>query len=72
MPYASAKQQAFMHIEHPEIAKKWDKEQKKSGKPFPKKEHEHADRGMSDEDSAKHWKKTGMQVPKSQAEQHKK
>ena len=37
MPYKSAKQQAFMHINHPEIAKKWDEEQKKSGKPFPKK-----------------------------------
>jgi hypothetical protein len=36
MPYASAKQQAFMHAQHPEIAKRWDAEQKKSGKPFPK------------------------------------
>jgi hypothetical protein len=27
---------AFMHAQHPEIAKKWDKEQKASGKPFPK------------------------------------
>jgi hypothetical protein len=26
MPYASAKQSAFMHIHHPAIAKRWDKE----------------------------------------------
>lgn len=26
MPYKSAKQAAFMHINHPEIAKKWDAE----------------------------------------------
>jgi len=25
MPYKSAKQRAWMHINHPEIAKKWDK-----------------------------------------------
>jgi len=36
MPYKSAKQMRFMHAQHPEIAKKWDKEQKASGKPFPK------------------------------------
>ncbi len=28
MPYASDKQAAYMHIHHPEIAKKWDKEGK--------------------------------------------
>jgi hypothetical protein len=26
MPYKSKKQRAFMHIHHPLIAKKWDKE----------------------------------------------
>ena len=25
MPYKSKKQRAYMHIHHPEIAKKWDK-----------------------------------------------
>ena len=35
MPYKSAKQQAYLHAKHPEIAAKWDREQKKSGKPFP-------------------------------------
>lgn len=25
MPYRSAKQRAFMHAKHPEIAKRWDK-----------------------------------------------
>lgn len=28
MPYASKAQAAYMHIHHPEIAKKWDKEGK--------------------------------------------
>lgn len=26
MPYRSAKQRAYMHIHHPEIAHRWDKE----------------------------------------------
>lgn len=26
MPYRSAKQRAYMHIHHPKIAKRWDKE----------------------------------------------
>ena len=26
MPYKSAKQRAFMHAKHPEIAARWDKE----------------------------------------------
>lgn len=26
MPYESTAQQAYMHIHHPEIAKRWDKE----------------------------------------------
>ena len=39
MPYASKAQQAYMHIHHPEIAKKWDTETRKEGKSFPKKEH---------------------------------
>lgn len=26
MPYKSAKQRAYMHIHHPAIAKRWDKE----------------------------------------------
>lgn len=26
MPYKSKKQAAYMHIHHPEIAKRWDKE----------------------------------------------
>lgn len=25
MPYKSTKQRAYMHIHHPEIAKRWDK-----------------------------------------------
>jgi hypothetical protein len=25
MPYASAKQRAYMHIHHPEVAARWDK-----------------------------------------------
>ena len=36
MPYKSAAQSRFLHSQHPEIAAKWDKEQKASGKPFPK------------------------------------
>jgi hypothetical protein len=28
MPYASKAQQGFMHSQHPEIAKRWDKETK--------------------------------------------
>lgn len=28
MPYKSDKQRKFMHAKHPEIAKKWDKEEK--------------------------------------------
>ena len=37
MPYRSAKQRAFMHAEHPDIAARWDKEyggkvQKKAAK----------------------------------------
>ena len=38
MPYASEKQRRFMHVKHPKIAKKWDKEtggkvvKKKKGK----------------------------------------
>jgi len=28
MPYKSAKQRAFMHAQHPDIAARWDKEQK--------------------------------------------
>ncbi len=26
MPYRSAKQRAFMHAKHPDIAKRWDRE----------------------------------------------
>ena len=32
MPYKSKAQRAFMHIHHPEIAKKWDKENPKNAK----------------------------------------
>jgi hypothetical protein len=28
MPYKSDKQRKFMHAKHPEIAKRWDKEEK--------------------------------------------
>lgn len=31
MPYASAAQARFMHMKHPDIAKKWDAEAKKIG-----------------------------------------
>ena len=37
MPYRSFKQDAFMHIHHPDIAKRWDAETKKEGLPFPTK-----------------------------------
>jgi len=36
-PYASEKQKRFMHSQHPEIAKRWDDEEKKKGKPKHKK-----------------------------------
>ena len=32
MPYASEAQRRFMYSQHPEIAKKWDKEYPKQGK----------------------------------------
>ncbi len=32
MPYASDKQRKFMHAKHPKIAKRWDREAKKSKK----------------------------------------
>lgn len=32
MPYKSEKQRRYMHVKHPKIAKKWDKEEKKSGR----------------------------------------
>jgi len=35
MPYRSAKQRAYMHIHHPDIAARWDK--KYGGKIVPKK-----------------------------------
>lgn len=59
-----------MHINHPEIAKKWDKEMHAKGEHIPKKD-EHESRGMSDGENTKHWKKTGMKVPKTQQENHK-
>lgn len=37
MPYRSAKQRAFMHINHPDIAKRWDKEYGGEVKPMAKK-----------------------------------
>lgn len=43
MPYRSAKQRAYMHAQHPEIAARWDKEyggkiaKKKTGKPVKRK-----------------------------------
>lgn len=40
MPYKSAAQRAFMHINHPGIAKKWDKEHPKNAKAkLPKYKH---------------------------------
>lgn len=30
MPYKSDKQRRFMHAKHPEIAKRWDKEERKA------------------------------------------
>ena len=35
MPYRSAAQRGYMHVHHPEIAKRWDKEY--GGKIVPKK-----------------------------------
>jgi len=32
MPYKSKAQAAFMHINHPDIAKRWDKEYPSQGK----------------------------------------
>ena len=37
MPYRSAKQRAFMHIHHPEIASRWD--EKYGGKVVKKKKN---------------------------------
>ena len=37
MPYKSERQRKWMHANEPEMAKKWDAEQKKSGKSVPKK-----------------------------------
>lgn len=37
MPYRSFKQDAFMHAQHPDIAKRWDAETKRLGLPFPTK-----------------------------------
>lgn len=34
MPYKSAKQRAYLHIHHPKLAKKWDKQY--GGKIVPK------------------------------------
>ena len=31
MPFKSEKQRKYMHANHPEIAKRWEKEYKKSG-----------------------------------------
>jgi len=35
MPYSSAKQRAYMHVRHPDIAARWDREY--GGKVVPKK-----------------------------------
>lgn len=35
MPYQSLAQMRYLHAQHPDIAARWDKEQKASGKPFP-------------------------------------
>lgn len=32
MPYQSSAQRAYLHIHHPEIAKRWDKETPKGAK----------------------------------------
>jgi hypothetical protein len=32
MPYASEKQSRFMHSQHPDVAARWDKEERKGGK----------------------------------------
>lgn len=37
MPYRSFKQDAFLHANHPDIAKRWDAETKRLGLPFPTK-----------------------------------
>ena len=38
-PYESVAQRGFMHVHHPEIAKRWDKETPK-GKKLPEKKKE--------------------------------
>jgi hypothetical protein len=45
MPYKSQKQAAYMHIHHPEIAKRWDKEAE-SGSKKKKKKHSKAFEGL--------------------------
>ena len=37
MPYKSGKQRRFMHAKHPEIAERWDREEKGKKKPRPSK-----------------------------------
>lgn len=37
MPYRSFKQDAYLHIHEPGIAKRWDAETKRLGLPFPTK-----------------------------------
>ena len=34
MPFRSQRQRRFMYAQHPEIAKRWTKEQKAKGKPI--------------------------------------
>ena len=38
MPFKSEKQRRYMHANHPEIAKRWEKEYKKGDKPSKKKD----------------------------------
>lgn len=37
MPFKSQKQRRYMHMKHPEIAERWEKEAKKKKKPAVKK-----------------------------------
>lgn len=63
MPYRSAKQRAFMHINHPDIAKRWDKEYGGAVVPkkkLSKKEKSSAARRMIEKKASKKKGKKGL------------
>lgn len=50
MPYKSAKQRGYLHIHHPEIAKRWDEEERKQKKHGKKHHNPHHDPKHRDND----------------------